>query len=95
MFLKGAQFLSPCGGDRRADHSAALAGGLSLKSSFILNQEKEQIMSGWKTWLSAILGVGGAVLQGSNGDVVGAVQTGMAALAVVGIGHKIEKNGRF
>lgn len=56
-------------------------------------------MGGWKTWTSAIaIGILGIVdIAGSvTGDDAGGIETGiakiLAALGLVGIGHKVEKN---
>ena len=51
-------------------------------------------MSGWKTYVAA---VGTAVLGVAAimaGDVTGGIQQIIAGLALIGIGHKIEKSGK-
>ena len=56
-------------------------------------------MSGWKTWTAGIgtilLGVGQVALAVSNPeagtDVSTGVHTVLGGLAIIGIGHKIEK----
>ena len=49
-------------------------------------------MKGWKTWAAAL----GALILGIVDIVNGAVETGITkivgALALIGIGHKIEKS---
>lgn len=51
-------------------------------------------MTGWKTWVAA----GGLVLFGTaliiQGEVEQGIQRIIEALAIVGIGHKIEKSGK-
>lgn len=56
-------------------------------------------MKGWKTWAAGIgtilLGIsqGALSLAGQGyGDLQTAIQTIMAGLAIIGIGHKIEKS---
>lgn len=50
-------------------------------------------MKGWKTYVAAagmaILGV----ISITQGDVPGGVQQIMGGLALIGLGHKIEKSG--
>ena len=48
-------------------------------------------MKGWKTWTAAAFTAGLGVLAIINGDVPMGVQQITAALAIVGLGHKIEK----
>ena len=53
-------------------------------------------MTGWKTWtaaaLSVLYGVGGLIFGFHNIDIaMGFVVSG---LALIGIGHKIEKSGQ-
>lgn len=54
-------------------------------------------MSGWKTWAAGIgmilagLGQVGMALGGGDGDMNSGVQTILAGLAIIGIGHKVEK----
>jgi hypothetical protein len=50
------------------------------------------MMGGWKTWLGAALlaAVGGYQIHA--GDLAGGAQKIAEALAVIGIGHKIEKS---
>ena len=57
-------------------------------------------MSGWKTWaagIGSILAGLGMMAQSLSGqgevDFNGAVQMIIAGLAIIGIGHKIEKAG--
>lgn len=50
-------------------------------------------MKGWKTYLAAAGMASLGVVSIAQGDVPGGVQQVVAALALVGIGHKIEKNG--
>lgn len=52
-------------------------------------------MKGWKTWLAAACTAGLGVVSIYNGDVEAGVQQIAAALALVGLGHKIEKSGLF
>ncbi|MBL4901092.1 hypothetical protein JYT85_01370 [Desulfocapsa sp. AH-315-G09] len=50
-------------------------------------------INGWKTYVAAA-GMGAlGVVAIANGDVPGGIQQLVAALALVGIGHKIEKSG--
>lgn len=56
-------------------------------------------MGGWKTWAAGVgmimLGVGQCVMALSgeaNSDLQGGIATVMAGLAILGIGHKIEKS---
>lgn len=49
-------------------------------------------MTGWKTWLAAACMAGLGVVSVVSGDTAGGVQQVIAALALVGVGHKIEKN---
>lgn len=52
-------------------------------------------MKGWKTWAGAILVIGsGALGQFGMADVGHAVFNLGVALGLIGVGHKIEKNGR-
>lgn len=51
-------------------------------------------MSGWKTWLAAACTAGLGVVNLMSGDTATGMQQLTAALALVGIGHKIEKNGK-
>lgn len=48
-------------------------------------------MRGWKTWLAAICLACLGVVSMANGEVEGGIQQIVAALALVGVGHKIEK----
>lgn len=48
-------------------------------------------MTGWKTWAAAGGLTALAIAQWQTGDKVGAVEKLSAALALIGIGHKIEK----
>lgn len=48
-------------------------------------------MKGWKTWLAAGLTAGLGVLSLVNGDTEAGMQQIVAALGIVGIGHKVEK----
>jgi len=48
-------------------------------------------MKGWKTWLAAACTAGLGVVSIYNGDTESGMQQIIAALALVGIGHKIEK----
>ena len=49
-------------------------------------------MKGWKTWLAAACTAGLGVVNIVNGDTEAGTQQLIAALAIVGLGHKIEKN---
>ncbi len=51
-------------------------------------------MNGWKTWLAAICMVGLGVVSITQGDTAGGIQQIVGALALVGVGHKIEKAGK-
>lgn len=48
-------------------------------------------MRGWKTYTAAALTAGLGVLAIINGDTATGLQQLTAALAIAGIGHKIEK----
>ncbi len=48
-------------------------------------------MKGWKTWLAAACTAGLGVVSLMNGDTATGMQQLTAALALIGIGHKIEK----
>jgi len=48
-------------------------------------------MTGWKTWLAAGGTAALGVVSMCNGDTFTGLQQIAAALALVGIGHKIEK----
>ena len=48
-------------------------------------------MKGWKTWLAAACTAGLGVVSIVNGDTEAGLQQLAAALALVGLGHKIEK----
>ena len=55
-------------------------------------------MSGWKTWAAGIGMILAGIAQGlmsisgqGEGDITSAIQTVTAGLAVIGIGHKIDK----
>jgi len=50
-------------------------------------------MEGWKTWLAAACMAGLGVVSIYNGDVPGGLQQISTGLALVGLGHKIEKAG--
>jgi len=52
-------------------------------------------MTGWKTWLAAACTAGLGVVSIYSGDVEGGMQQIAAALALVGLGHKIEKLNIF
>lgn len=49
-------------------------------------------MKGWKTWLAAACMTGLGVVTAANGDIETGIQQIVAALALVGIGHKLEKS---
>lgn len=52
-------------------------------------------MKGWKTWAAAIgLMALGAYEIKATGNVESGTQKILAGLAVIGIGHKIEKSGQ-
>lgn len=62
------------------------------------------MMQGWKTWIGVLgffityvaanyLGVDMDAAQAQSGSFIELVKAGFGVLAVVGIGHKIEKNG--
>ena len=54
-------------------------------------------MSGWKTWAAGIggilsgLGMIGSALGGGDASINDGVQLIIGGLAIIGIGHKIEK----
>lgn len=48
-------------------------------------------MKGWKTWAAAFFTAGLGVITVINGDTIGGAQQIVAALALVGLGHKLEK----
>ena len=48
-------------------------------------------MKGWKTWLAALGFAALGAAQIVQGDVMGGVQRIVEGLAVVGLGHKLEK----
>ncbi len=48
-------------------------------------------MSGWKTWLAALSMAGLGIVRIADGEVETGVSQIAAALALIGIGHKIEK----
>lgn len=51
-------------------------------------------MKGWKTWVGAALVGAGAVATFLGQPDLGSMLTGLgAAVAAVGVAHKIEKNG--
>lgn len=52
------------------------------------------MMGGWKTWAAAIFTAGLGVLSIINGDVATGAQQIAGAVAMIGIGHKIEKAGK-
>lgn len=51
-------------------------------------------MRGWKTWLAAALMALLGVYDVSEGNVDTGILRISEALAIVGIGHKLEKTGR-
>lgn len=50
------------------------------------------MMGGWKTWVAVAGMVLLAVVDAANGDFDAAGSKVMAALGLVGLGHKIEKS---
>ena len=50
-------------------------------------------MGGWKTWVAAIATAALGILDVIDGNPETGVQKIVAAIALVGIGHKIEKSG--
>ena len=48
-------------------------------------------MSGWKTWLAAAGTAALGVVSIVNGDIEAGMQQIAAALALVGLGHKLDK----
>jgi len=52
-------------------------------------------MKGWKTWLAAAIigGVAAGKFLGVDPNILDAVLYMAAALGLVGLGHKLEKNG--
>ncbi|EKD36940.1 MAG: hypothetical protein ACD_75C01318G0008 [uncultured bacterium] len=48
-------------------------------------------MKGWKTWLAVVCTAGLGVVSLMNGDTAAGLQQLTAALAMIGLGHKIEK----
>lgn len=53
---------------------------------------KAKVMGGWKTWIAAIALAALGVVDVVNGDLETGVAKISAALGMVGLGHKIEKN---
>jgi hypothetical protein len=53
------------------------------------------MMGGWKTWLAAACTAGLGVVSIYSGDQEAGLQQIAAALAMVGLGHKIEKLNIF
>lgn len=62
------------------------------------------MMKGWKTWVGVLgcfttyvagsyLGVDMGTAQDQSGTFVQLLEAAFGALAVIGLGHKIEKNG--
>ncbi len=51
-------------------------------------------MKGWKTWAAALAMAVLGALDIKQGDMAGGAQKIAAGLALVGIGHKIEKAAR-
>ena len=49
------------------------------------------MMTGWKTWVASACMAGLGVISVVNGETVEGVQQVVAALALIGVGHKIEK----
>ncbi len=52
------------------------------------------MMTGWKTWVAAICMAGLGFVQVFEGATEAGITQIVAALALVGLGHKIEKNGK-
>lgn len=50
-------------------------------------------MKGWKTWVAAGATAVLGLITIINGDMAGGAQQIAAAIAMVGLGHKIEKSG--
>ena len=50
-------------------------------------------MGGWKTWVAAAATAALGILDVIDGRPETGVQKIVAAVALIGIGHKIEKNG--
>lgn len=48
-------------------------------------------MNGWKTWTAAGLTAGLGIISIINGDTMGGMQQISAAVAMVGLGHKLDK----
>lgn len=51
------------------------------------------MLNGWKTYLAAVGMAALGIVAIAQGDIPSGVQQLVAALALVGIGHKIEKSG--
>ncbi|GEM_PF-3437098 len=62
------------------------------------------MMKGWKTWVGIVgflctyiaanyLGVDMDAAQAQSGSLIELLNAGFGALTVIGLGHKIEKNG--
>lgn len=49
-------------------------------------------MTGWKTWLAAICTAGLGVVSIMNGEIETGLQQIAAGIALVGIGHKLDKS---
>ncbi len=56
------------------------------------SNNEEKTMSGWKTWAAAGAMCVLAIVDIANGDMASGMTKATAALGMVGIGHKIEKN---
>lgn len=52
-------------------------------------------MNGWKTWVAALCTAGLGVVSIYNGEIESGLQQIAAGLALVGLGHKIEKLAIF
>jgi len=50
-------------------------------------------MKGWKTWVAALCTAGLGIMTILGGDTIGGLQQIVAALALVGLGHKLDKSG--
>lgn len=51
-------------------------------------------MTGWKTLLSGIGSIVFGIIQIVTGNTTEGIQFILAGLAILGIGHKIEKSGK-
>ena len=68
----------------------------ALKGAGVSEETVQKIMSGWKTWAAAALGVASIVMPlfPQTAPFVAQVQTLAASLGLVGVAHKIEKAGQ-